>query len=78
MASVVGIIALACNFAGVLPLVRNGVPHRVLGDSVALSHDPSERAPFGGDRQQMWSFVGMVLFALGTTLQMVTIVLMSR
>lgn len=77
MVSLVEIAALACNFTGVLLLVRQGVPHRLLADNVALAHDPSERALCGNDRQKMLSFVGMVLFALGTTLQMASIVLTS-
>ena len=75
MVTIIGIVALACNFTGVLLLVRQGVPHKLLADAVALNHDPGKRALCGSDRQKMLSFVGMVLFALGSTLQMVSIVL---
>lgn len=74
----VEIIALTCNFAGLLLLVRQGVPHKLLADSVALAHDPRERFLCGSDRRKMLSFVGMVLFALGTALQITSIVLMYR
>ena len=75
MVSVIGIVALVCNFTGVLLLVRQGVPHGLLADSLALAHDPGERVRCGDDRRKMLSFTGMVLFALGTALQMASIVL---
>ena len=77
MVSLVEIAALACNFTGILLLVRQGVPHRLLADSVTLTHDPDEQALGGNDRRRMLSLVGMVLFALGTALQMTSIVLTS-
>ena len=68
LVSLISIIALVCNFTGVLLLARHGVPHRLLADSLALEHDPVERILCGTDRRKMLSFVGMVLFALGTAL----------
>jgi len=78
LVSLIGIAALVCNFTGVLLLVRQGVPHGLLADSVALARNPLDRALCGNDRRKMLSFVGMVLFALGTALQMASIVLVSR
>ena len=75
MVSVIGIVALVCNFTGVLLLVRQGVPHGLLADSLALAHNPSDGVLCGGDRRKMLSFTGMVLFALGTALQIAPIVL---
>jgi hypothetical protein len=77
LVSMIEIVALVCNFAGVLLLVRQGVPYRLLADSVALAHDPGERVLCGNDRRKMLSFVGVVLFALGTSLQLASIVLTS-
>ena len=72
---IISILALACDFAGLLLLVRQGVPHRLLSNSVALEHNRADRLLCGNDRQRMLSFAGMVLFALGTALQMASIVL---
>ena len=74
----VGIVGLACNFTGLLLLVRQGVPYKVLADSVAAAHDPRAPALCGNDRRKLLSFMGMVLFALGTALQMATIILVAR
>ena len=75
MVPIISILALACDFAGLLLLVRQGVPHRLLSNSVALEHNRADRLLCGNDRQRMLSFAGMVLFALGTALQMASIVL---
>jgi hypothetical protein len=78
LVSLIGIAALVCNFTGVLLLVRQGVPHALLANSLALARDPLHQALCGNDQRKMLSFAGMVLFALGTALQMVSIVLVSR
>ena len=58
--------------------MRQGVPHRLLSNSVALEHDRTDRVLCGNDRQKMLSFTGMVLFALGTALQMALIVCLAN
>lgn len=74
--SLVSIVALVCNFIGILLLVRQGVPHRLLADSLVREHDTADASPSGNDsdRRKMLSFAGLVLFALGTAMQLASIV----
>ena len=74
---VVSVFALSCNFAGLLILVRHGLPHQLLEDNLLLEHDPASREFIGSDRRRMWSFAGMVFFGLGTGLQITSAVLQT-
>ncbi len=78
LVSIIEIVASVCNFAGLLLLVRQGVPHKLLANSVALAHDPRERVLYGSDRRKMLSFGGIVVFGFGTAVPITSIVLMSR
>jgi hypothetical protein len=61
-------LALILNFAGIVLMIRYGLPHGlpVLGRGQA---DLSEAEHREDERRSMIGVVGLVLFALGTLLQ---------
>ena len=75
MSQTITIVALLCAFVGLLILLRKGLPRRILSTAFATEKYPCGLEKTTRDSQKMWSFTGMVLFALGTGLQMISVVL---
>ncbi|MDO8360811.1 MAG: hypothetical protein Q7T08_12345 [Devosia sp.] len=75
MGPIVGIVALVCNFSGIVLLVRYGLPYRLLALGTQFLTKMSEKDLSDDDRRKMLGFLGLVLLGLGTGVQIVSIAL---